>query len=378
MQNLISYRKELIQILGDASNLGSLPGNDKRAYQKFDSLFLGWYLGSDRYMTSGFPKHNVVSLEDLIYIGNRSGFKLSVQDLMDRCNALFRKFRPVGYIQEFSKYRRPIRIGSRHLQRLRRLYIVSDFENFSTDVDILTGVYGFLRCSSNHFGTPPEVMLGLPGSTPRNTIELFGTPMNTWTDKFCSPIPSIEKVFGSLGPCETFLTHLCSVDNMVKQRTIEHKAQKRHFTFMANPPFASELSTSFVKTLIDTMEKKADVIDFTIHVFLPVWDESLQIKVCEGGFNRGVEYPAYTALTTGRAKKFLVREDILDRDKFYYYDYFKERAVRVGHTTMHTLSTFTDKRKRDDIEDKCANMLTLWQTWTKENVVDNVNAKIKD
>jgi hypothetical protein len=372
MDRLKAYRTSLVDVLVQHSKLRTCV-----ARKKFDSMFLGWWLGSSFDTVSGFPLENIVSVEDVCYIGKISGFTVSDEALIQLCaNVLAQEESKEGFetgsLLEFSNHDQPLRLHSRQLKRLASLYSGVRGKMFQTHVSAIRGVYGWTRSVSSHFGVPPEVAKRV-FSSQRNCVELFGTPLNTWTRTFCSPLPELERVFGSLGRYSDFLTSFTSK----AEKSLGKVDREKYHVWFANPPFASELTTNFVAHLISTLRICSERgLQIVVYVFLPMWDDKLQSQVSKNTFTKGVAYPAYNLLTGGSASSFFVREDILDRDTFSYYDYFRQRAVRVGHTTLHSLCT--TPCKTSTVHCTVETLLRVWRKWSANHPPYNVQSEAKE
>lgn len=148
-------------------------------------------------------------------------------------------------------------------------------------------------------------------STLDSTIEMFGTPFNTTTDKFCSPFYDLEQYFGSLG---NFANYEFANDT----------------TYIVNPPF-DELIMSFTSKKITTAMRNNTNITF-VYV-LPVWDTNSQADSSIP--DRGLKLEALEILL---ASEYIRQHETISREDHVYYDTFRDIYMNITPTHLVVLS----------------------------------------
>ena len=142
--------------------------------------------------------------------------------------------------------------------------------------------------------------------------ELFGSPLNTRADRYCSPFDGEKSKFDSKG---TFF-----------------KFELGDGVFVANPPFDNELMLSMAKRLVEQLDKNRNK-DIFIIITLPVWDPETQKQLKVRNYN--TPFPAFDMLLNC---KYLRDRDVLPRD-FGYYNYYKDSYSPVTPSHLLLLST---------------------------------------
>jgi len=184
---------------------------------------------------------------------------------------------------------------------------------FDDYVMILLLKYGFIGTKNNHLSIPPSLL-----ST--KTTELFGSPLNTSCNNYCSPIES-DKIFGSKGSFFDFEFY--------------------SGTYIANPPFVEDVMIGMANRLLEALES---VKTLTIYVIIPVWDSE--------AVARGVTYVAWDLL---RQSKYMQDHRILEQFSYPFYDYYDNKYIPVADTHLILLSNVnikTVKRPLDPLIEK--------------------------
>ena len=179
--------------------------------------------------------------------------------------------------------------------RLRDLYIGPP-GYLDDSIMMLLIHYGFIGSKNNHLSVPPSLIGG-------GVTELFGSPLNTCTPQYCSPL-SVDKRFGSLG---SFFDY-----------------QFRPGVYLANPPFVADVMTAMSETLLLCLDAVKNV---TIYVVIPVWDV--------GATLRGVTYEAWDIL---KESPYLKDHRLLDQFSYPFYDYYNDQYIPVSDTHFILLS----------------------------------------
>lgn len=113
--------------------------------------------------------------------------------------------------------------------------------------------YDTVNAYGNHFTRPQSRMKIMEQIAEEPLIDLFATPFNTNTEKFCSLYPDVDAVAGSLG---SFFN--------VDLRTIDHTS-----TFMANPPDFPD----FVKNVMDIIVGVLNTSEATFFLGTVLWED---------------------------------------------------------------------------------------------------------
>lgn len=113
--------------------------------------------------------------------------------------------------------------------------------------------YDTVNAYGNHFTRPQSRMKIMEQIAEEPLIDLFATPFNTNTEKFCSLYPDVDSVAGSLG---SFFN--------VDLREVEGTS-----TFMANPPDFPD----FVKNVMDIITKVLNESEVTFFLGTVLWED---------------------------------------------------------------------------------------------------------
>jgi len=113
---------------------------------------------------------------------------------------------------------------------------------------ILVSRYICIGTTNNHCSVPPFVIEYCGIRT-----ELFGSPLNTSVEQYCSPMIDIEKHFGSLGSFFDF--NMCSG------------------TYLLNPPYDESIINESMEKIFNVLTSSKEI---TVIVVLPIWDIETQ------------------------------------------------------------------------------------------------------
>lgn len=172
---------------------------------------------------------------------------------------------------------------------------------------LLVMVSRYMCCGStnNHCSVPPEIIEYCGIHT-----ELFGSPLNTSTNQYCSPFYDIESQFGSLGSFFDF--EICTG------------------TYLLNPPYDQEIINHAVEKVIKAMDVGHEI---TVIIILPAWDIETQKE--RKIPSRGQEFPVIETLKTS---KYTRSHFTLKYDVHLFYDYFISKNVAVADTHLFVMS----------------------------------------
>lgn len=141
-------------------------------------------------------------------------------------------------------------------------------------------------------------------------MELFGSPLNTRTDKYCSPFIDEKEIFGSMG---SFFNYDLTPG-----------------VYMANPPFDNNLMLKMAERLVAQLKNSKGAI--YIIITLPVWDPETQEKLKVKNYK--TPFPAFDLLSKS---EYLLAHEVLTRD-YKYYNYFTESYSHVTPSHLLLLS----------------------------------------
>jgi hypothetical protein len=120
-------------------------------------------------------------------------------------------------------------------------------ETMRKDVLTLIYIYSSLSMTNYHLSVPPSLLNRL-----QIDIELFGSPLNTQLNRYCSMFPEIENVFGSVGSYFQY--------EMVS-----------NLNYSFNPPYIAEFMVKAVNRLKGQLK---NITNYFIVGVLPAWSES--------------------------------------------------------------------------------------------------------
>ena len=251
------------------------------------------------------PTDSFIQMEDLAYYIRR--FNINLKDsLVPFPFDEFERIRNDVIKNSYSVYEEHhMKSSDVQKQRLTSIYKGDDLD---TDSYKLLSRYYYLGGLNNSLSTPPPI-LGL-----FKTHELFGTPINTCSEHFCSPFDD-ERVFGSSGSFFEFTDY--------KEDTV----------YFANPPFDDKLCTRMANKLIEDLNKQL----FSLIIIIPVWDKEQQDRYKLKNF--GLSFDAYNALVQS---KYFIQETFLPKNQFPFYNYFYQRYVYISNTHLINLGKPVD------------------------------------
>ncbi len=272
-----------------------LAENDRQ--RKFlEDAFPRWYFNSNK--VNMFPDQSIVIKDDLKYANTNKATRFNVSKFMHSAEALhkksFKKFQSLGKTAKFSD---SIGLSSykiitpRQFGHLQDSYIGKSAEFYKT-IDKLISIYEFVGINNMQLSLPP-IFKG---------VELFGSPLNTHNQEYCSPF-DIEKMFGSLGSFWDYTFHKSGI-------------------YLCNPPF----DEIFINRMADKLLQDISATDHKVLIIitLPIWDtrsqKSLGVRDC------GLELEGFTKILKS---DFLKEHTILNKDEFPYWNYYTEEIVPV-------------------------------------------------
>ncbi len=304
---LTSYKNDLINL-----------GKNLEQRKFLSDSFSRWYINSLESGDVFFPEHNlvIIGIDDIKYANKEKKLSFNVVFIIKKSEEIHKKYKMLcltieeSYPNKFSNM-----ITARQEKRLRNLYIKNNGgidEHFYFYRNKLLALYNLIGANNMHLSIPP-IFKG---------IELFGSPLNTHNDKYCSPF-SIEKKFGSLGSFWEY----CFNQNGI---------------YLCNPPFdESIIHRMCVKLLEDLKNTEYNVV---VIITIPVWDTASQSKLKIK--NYGLKFKGYECLVN---TSFLRERDILDKNKYPYYNYYTDKLVPASYTHLLILSNIREESYKKKI-----------------------------
>lgn len=176
---------------------------------------------------------------------------------------------------------------------------------FNEYLAILVTRYITLGTTNNHCSVPPHVIEFCNIRT-----ELFGSPLNTFADQYCSPMYDIERFFGSIGSFFDF--NICSG------------------TYLLNPPYDELIINTSVKKIFSVLETSKEI---TVIIVLPIWDIETQIIMERRSPN--VEFPI---ISTIKENKYTRSHRVLNCNIHKFYNYYVDEFLPITDTHLFVLS----------------------------------------
>lgn len=300
-----------------------------------DDLFIRYVFDTMMFSRDKFDIKNFkISYDDIIYLKEQHNLPLpSERDIFMIGNQLRSIYNNSMRIVRDYNVQKVIKNGyityniypeNRNIQMMR--YTVERFNDISrrytgniNDFDkymaLLTVRYSILGTENQHLSFPPSIMKKL-----NVNVELFGTPLNVSSSRFCSPFPDIERYFGSIG-------------------NFFHTNMKSSTVYTFDPPYVEELMDNATERLLSQLDK---INNFIVIVNIPVWDSETQRKYDFKDYH--MRFKTYEML---RDSKYLHSETVAYKFKNKYYNYFTNTYIPVSNTHLMIL---TDRRIKYNAE----------------------------
>lgn len=319
MEALYQYKYDLCNI-------------SKSHYKIIKDLFTRWYINTKKTKDGINLEKNVINKKDLAFCNLYYKSNIDIVYFMKKSLIAFKKyqvaykknqvaFKKLNYDDSKVKPDYSV-IVPKQLNRLKSIYKGNAFE---TDTAQLIEIYKFLGINNMHLSIPP-IFKG---------IELFGSPMNTHNNEFCSPF-QIEKLFGSQGSF------------------FEYKFPKSEL-YLCNPPFDEELIKQMSKYILKYLEHSKNELTFLVTI--PVWDSESQKKIEIRDF--GMEFEGFSLL---EESKYCKEHEILNKDEYPYYDYYKDKYSPASWTHLLILANYDTEHKLNDFILKWHNAVASHKT----------------
>lgn len=296
MESLYAYKKGIINLAATRPEVSFL-----------ESSFTRWYLAAID--GTVLPERSIVVAEDLHYANRHKNCRFNVQAIMAAAEALFKKLFSTPPVQGAYPNRDHL-VNAAQLRRLRDIY---RGEHFEEDKNKLISIYDFIGMNTIHLSVPPLFA---------DAVELFGSPLNT-RGRYCSPF-AFESVFGSLG--SFFKFNLSSAEESL---------------FIMNPPYDEVIINAAADRLLSQLaavqgrpQSSEAGQGKTVLITLPVWDSASQQRL--GIRDYKLPFAGFDALIKSA---FFKERDILSKEDYPYWDYYKERYIPATFTHLIILAT---------------------------------------
>lgn len=286
------YREALLRYFQD----NYLSANADRTRTKFKALFARWVFATPRDEETLWPVRSIVALVDLEFaaLAPRPGFKKKVQTILSDCEAIFVSLDQLTPATTETKENTFFsELQSLQMRTLAQLHGTS--KEIDTTMQKMANFYRVVGGVSNHFGVPRNVVMALGFEV----IELFGTPFNTSSLRFCSPLFCEKEIFGSLGTAEAFLRDTLSSNHVL----------------LVNPPFDATLMNETCELLTERLANVSDVIGVLI---LPAWTETALLS----------------GLANLHASGCVRHKQFFPKQMYPFFDYFKSSFVCATNTVQ--------------------------------------------
>lgn len=203
---------------------------------------------------------------------------------------------------------KPIKISKIQYDNAKKNYILDkfDIEIFHNYLYLVAARYIKIGSTNHHCSLPPSVI-----TFSLSKMELFGSPINTCSEQYCSPFYDIEKVFGSAGSFFTF--------------------ELSSGIYSLDPPYDDDIMACAMERAIEMLET---VKNITFICCIPVWDQESQIK---HGFKVHAK-ENFRALSIAQESKFLCSSEVLEKQLYPFYHYFLDQYIGVSNTHLLVLS----------------------------------------
>lgn len=176
---------------------------------------------------------------------------------------------------------------------------------FNEYLAILVSRYICIGTTNNHCSVPPHVIKFSGIRT-----ELFGSPLNTTTDQYCSPMYDLERHFGSLGSFFNF--DICSG------------------TYLLNPPYDESIINEAMQKIFTVLNTNKEI---TVIVVLPIWDIETQIIV-----DRKFKNTEFPIIATIKENKNTRSHCLLNCNVHKFYNYYIDDYLPLADTHLFVMS----------------------------------------
>lgn len=314
MDLLFTYKEKLMSL-----------ANTKPESDFLEGMISQWYIRSRK--IGIFPDSDIVCISDLEYANKhrKTGFRIDDRKEFKKKTGLFYS-ETFGNLEEIDTSKTP-EPDYKAIGKLQKDMLLFKYNNsglvkkpvsfsnkkFKIYAGLVIGIYKFIGMNNIHLGIP-KIADDKIGNRFSEIIELFGSPLNTFSNHYCS-LFEFEKPFGSLG------------------NFFEYKLEPNRL-YLCNPPFEEETMNQMADRLISQLDTGVNCVLF---ITMPVWDSESQKKI--GAKDYGMKFEAFEKL---KSCKYLVKHKILNRN-YKYYNFYLDKHIPVCNSHVMMLSDSSDK-----------------------------------
>ncbi|MDG7050482.1 MAG: hypothetical protein JRZ94_04690 [Nitrososphaerota archaeon] len=188
---------------------------------------------------------------------------------------------------------------------------------FDEHLAILVARYIAIGTTNNHASVPPKVIEFCSVNT-----EMFGSPLNTSAEQYCSPMFDIEKEFGSIG---SFFNIELTPD-----------------TYLCNPPYDEVIINQAMRKILSAFDRN---VEMTVIIVLPAWDIETQLLINQtetlaGGTKtvKPVKYVEFPIISEIKRSRFLRSNVLLNYEDHRFYNFYTDEHVALTDTHLFVMS----------------------------------------
>lgn len=256
-----------------------------------EGMFMKWYLNSIK--GDYIPQDMTHVKSDLKYQYKKVNCNRSTDDIITDINKETANLNTIVKKSKKEYIYKPI-FSELQLKMLKNKYTGPE-EDFIMYRNFLSELYDFMGGFNNHMSIPPELISD-------ETVELFGTPVNT-KNKYCSPFKIEKDFFGSYG---SFFDY-----------------ELKSGVHIANPPFDEDIMNRMSNRLNDQLDKHKDE-NIDIVIVIPKWDNL-------NAFDNIIK------------SKYMIKHKIIYKNKGLFFNYYKMKFIPVVDCHCIHLSNFNTK-----------------------------------
>jgi hypothetical protein len=251
--------------------------------------------------------YNNISMKDELLKGLRKNIDTNLKNMYCECYNLF--FNNYDDFQIVSFQITPTEKGNDVSIKYEVVYRVNNTENKFSDEQMIRGslfkelgnddrqkmkclliiVYNILGFKTGQFWGLDPKFYEIINTNYKNPMECFASPFNNNLKNYYSPIPSLDKHFGSKG-------------NFFKKFK-----KAKNDCFVMNPPFVEVIINKVLRMSLVKLKKYPEI---TTIYYLPNWHDIID-----------------PFLETVRNKKYYCTHTVLGKGKSYVYDYINKKRI---------------------------------------------------
>ena len=142
-------------------------------------------------------------------------------------------------------------------------------------------------------------------------IEMFGSSINRYYNRYCSLFYDVERYFGSLGNIENIFNIQSGI-------------------FMGNPPYDEQIMENFANKIIDALKNTSLPLAFIVTV--PVWNRHTSEIISKECNSKISNFPTYKCKEILASSPYLYKEYVFCARDFGYYNFFMQKYIFASNT----------------------------------------------